>query len=106
MFRYLTCLHIKCFNVAGDDSSSGRSGQHDTRIKLIAEVNLQQKQLLQELQQLQIENDQLKERRPRMRADQLETDANVLFFTGLPSLAVCSHGLSASCQVCCQHLIY
>ena len=85
MFRYLTCQHIKSFNVAGDGSSRRRSGQHDTCIKLIAEVILQQKQLLQELQ---IENDQLKERRPRMRADQLETDANVLFFTGLPSLAM------------------
>ena len=84
MFRYLTCLHLICFNVAGDDSSR-RSGQHDTCIKLIAEVILQQKQLLQKLQ---IENDQLKEKRPRMTADQLETDANVLFFTGLPSLAM------------------
>ena len=79
----------RIFIVSGDgEGSARRSDQHDTCIKLIAEGNVQQKQLLEELKRLQIENDQLEDRRPHRRARQLETDENVLFYTGLPSRAV------------------
>ena len=66
--------------------STVSSNSHETCVKLLAEASVREKNLLRELERMQLENKELKSAKASLRAENC-SEEEVEFYTGLPSMS-------------------